>query len=109
MAPSPDPRRRQPNEAIGMRILVAGATGAVGRPLVAQLVADGHSIVGPTRSAPKAASLRTLGAEAMVADALDAAALRDAVLAAAIRLAPRSSPPPGARRPRGGPAMPGCA
>jgi nucleoside-diphosphate-sugar epimerase len=65
-----------------MRILVAGATGAVGRPLVSQLVAAGHSVVGLTRSAAKAATIRALGAEAVVADALDAAALRDAVVAA---------------------------
>ena len=66
-----------------MRILVAGATGAVGRPLVAQLVAAGHSVAGLTRSAAKAATIRALGAEAVVADALDATALRAAVLAAA--------------------------
>jgi 2-alkyl-3-oxoalkanoate reductase len=66
-----------------MRILVAGATGAVGRPLVAQLVAAGHSVVGLTRSAAKAASLQALGADAVVANALDVKALRDVVVAAA--------------------------
>jgi len=65
-----------------MRILVAGATGAVGRSLVSQLVAAGHSVVGLTRSAAKAATIRALGAEAVVADALDAKALRGAVVAA---------------------------
>jgi nucleoside-diphosphate-sugar epimerase len=33
-----------------MRVLVAGASGAIGRPLVAQLVAASHTVVGMTRS-----------------------------------------------------------
>jgi 2-alkyl-3-oxoalkanoate reductase len=33
-----------------MRVLVAGASGVIGRPLVAQLVAAGHTVVGMTRS-----------------------------------------------------------
>lgn len=33
-----------------MRVLIAGASGTIGRPLVAQLVAAGHTVVGMTRS-----------------------------------------------------------
>jgi nucleoside-diphosphate-sugar epimerase len=54
-----------------MKIFIAGATGAVGRPLVAQLVDRGHEVVGMTRSESKQALLRDLGARAVVADALD--------------------------------------
>ncbi|WP_028347034.1 NAD-dependent epimerase/dehydratase family protein [Bradyrhizobium murdochi] len=65
-----------------MRIFVAGATGAVGRPLVAALIAAGHSVVGTTRTAAKAAIIRRMGAEPAIADGLDAPAIRAAVLAA---------------------------
>jgi nucleoside-diphosphate-sugar epimerase len=66
-----------------MRVLVAGATGAIGRPLVDRLLADGHAVVGTTRDERRAAALRERGAEAVVLDAFDAAAVRAAVLAAA--------------------------
>jgi nucleoside-diphosphate-sugar epimerase len=61
-----------------MRIFIAGASGAVGQPLVRRLVAEGHRVTGMTRTEGKAQLLRDLGAEPVVADALD----RDAVLAA---------------------------
>ena len=54
-----------------MRVFVAGATGAIGRQLVPRLVAAGHAVVGMTRSESKRALLRELGAEPVVADALD--------------------------------------
>jgi nucleoside-diphosphate-sugar epimerase len=54
-----------------MRIFVAGATGALGRPLVAQLVKNGHEVTGMTRSESKQDLLRELGARPVVADALD--------------------------------------
>jgi nucleoside-diphosphate-sugar epimerase len=62
-----------------MKIFVAGATGAIGRPLVAQLREAGHGVVGMTRSEERAEALRTAGAEAVVADALDAGAVRQAI------------------------------
>ena len=65
-----------------MRILVAGATGAIGRELVPQLMAAGHSVVGTTRTARKAEIIRRMGAEPAIADGLDAQAVRAAVLAA---------------------------
>ena len=63
-----------------MRILVAGATGAVGSRLVPRLVAAGHSVTGLMRSAAKVRALSRAGAAAAVADALDFAAVREALL-----------------------------
>jgi len=54
-----------------MRVLVAGATGAMGRQLVPRLVEAGHEVHGMTRSETKEALLRGLGAVPVVADALD--------------------------------------
>lgn len=54
-----------------MRVLVAGATGALGVPLVTQLSAAGHTVLGITRSEDGAARLRSLGAEPVIADVLD--------------------------------------
>ncbi|HEX4438656.1 MAG TPA: NAD(P)-dependent oxidoreductase [Thermoanaerobaculia bacterium] len=62
-----------------MRVFLAGATGAVGKRLVPMLVAKGHSVVGMTHSAGKAGALRAAGAEPVVADGLDRAAVFDAV------------------------------
>ncbi len=67
-----------------MRIFIAGASGAVGKPLVRQLVAAGHEVTGMTRTPGKAAALRELGAVPVVADALD----RDAVMAAVAEARP---------------------
>ncbi|MDQ4058438.1 MAG: NAD(P)-dependent oxidoreductase [Actinomycetota bacterium] len=63
-----------------MKVFVAGATGAVGRHLVPLLVAGGHEVVGLTRSPNKAASLRQAGAEPVVADGLDGAAVERALM-----------------------------
>jgi nucleoside-diphosphate-sugar epimerase len=54
-----------------MKILVAGATGALGKQLVPRLVANRHDVAGITRSASKQDALRALGARPIVADALD--------------------------------------
>jgi nucleoside-diphosphate-sugar epimerase len=62
-----------------MRVFVAGATGAIGAQLVPQLVARGHDVVGMTRSADRRDAVRALGAEPVVADALDAEAVQRAV------------------------------
>jgi 2-alkyl-3-oxoalkanoate reductase len=58
-----------------MRVLVAGATGAVGRQLVPQLVAAGHEVSATTRSQPKIESLRAAGAAAYLLDGMDGAAV----------------------------------
>jgi nucleoside-diphosphate-sugar epimerase len=63
-----------------MRILVAGATGAIGSRLVPRLVAAGHAVTGLTRSPAKVEALSGAGAAATVVDALDFAAVRAALL-----------------------------
>jgi 2-alkyl-3-oxoalkanoate reductase len=62
-----------------MKVLVAGATGAVGRPLLPLLVGAGHEVLGTTRSEAKAEQIRELGAEPAVVNALDPEALRAVV------------------------------
>jgi len=64
---------------MNMRVFVAGATGAIGRRLVPQLVAHGHQVIATTRSADKAQSLRALGAVAVIVDGLDGASVGEAV------------------------------
>jgi nucleoside-diphosphate-sugar epimerase len=65
-----------------VRVFVAGASGAIGRPLIRQLLAAGHEVTGMTRREEKAAELREAGADAVVCDVFDAEALREAVVAA---------------------------
>jgi nucleoside-diphosphate-sugar epimerase len=65
-----------------MRIFVAGATGVLGRALVPQLVAQGHEVVGMSRTGPKQELVRSLGARPVIADALDADAVAHAVASA---------------------------
>lgn len=65
-----------------MRILVAGATGAIGRPLIAQLRGLGHDLVALTRSSEKARTLAQQGVEPAIADVFDADALKAAVIRA---------------------------
>jgi 2-alkyl-3-oxoalkanoate reductase len=62
-----------------MKIFVAGATGALGQQLVPQLVANGHDVVGMTRTESKQDLVRSLGARPAVADALDPDAVAQAV------------------------------
>jgi nucleoside-diphosphate-sugar epimerase len=66
-----------------MRVFLAGATGVLGVRLVPLLVEAGHEVAGATRSPEKRDGLRALGAEVVVADILDTAALRDAVVSLA--------------------------
>ena len=54
-----------------MKVLVAGAAGVMGAQLLPRLVADGHEVVGMTRSAAKAGAIEAAGARAAIADALD--------------------------------------
>ena len=54
-----------------MKILVAGATGAVGRRLVPLLVAAGHHVIATTRTPDKLNGLRAEGADPIVMDGLD--------------------------------------
>ncbi len=65
-----------------MRVLVAGATGAIGRPLLSRLLTSGHHVIGTTRMPQKVPQLRADGAEPIVVDVLDAAAVLSAVMSA---------------------------
>ena len=58
-----------------MRVLLAGATGAIGRQLVPQLVEAGHQVTAITRSEEKLGMLGELGAEAVLCDVFDAGRL----------------------------------
>lgn len=58
-----------------MKVFVAGASGAIGKPLLSQLAAAGYQVVAMTRSAQNAERLGAQGAETVMADALDRAAV----------------------------------
>jgi nucleoside-diphosphate-sugar epimerase len=62
-----------------MRVLVAGGTGAIGLPLVRQLVARGHQVTATTRRPERAERLRGLGATVATMHGLDAASVGEAV------------------------------
>jgi len=62
-----------------MRVFVAGASGAIGRPLIPKLVAAGHEVTGMTRSEERAEAVREAGARAAVLDVFDTEALRGAI------------------------------
>lgn len=59
-----------------MKVLVAGATGAIGRPLIAALIAAQHEVVGMTTSSAGSQALREKGADAVIVNVLN-----DAVVA----------------------------
>ena len=61
-----------------MRVLVAGASGVLGRRIVRQLVARNHTVVGLARSATAEATVRSLGGEPRRADLFDADAVAQA-------------------------------
>jgi nucleoside-diphosphate-sugar epimerase len=63
-----------------MRVLVTGASGAIGSRLVPQLIDAGHEVVGTHNSPSSAEVVRTLGAKPVRLDLLDARAVRKAVL-----------------------------
>jgi 2-alkyl-3-oxoalkanoate reductase len=65
-----------------VRIFVAGASGAIGTRLVAQLIDAGHEVIGTHHSPSNAERLRGLGAKPVALDLLDLAAVRKAVLEA---------------------------
>ena len=66
-----------------MRVFIAGGSGAVGRQLIPQLVAAGHHVVSISRTENRVARLRSLGAEALLADVFDRAQLQRVVADAA--------------------------
>lgn len=62
-----------------MRVLVAGATGVVGRQLVPQLLARGHQVIATTTTASRCTALAEVGAQAVVMDGLDRRSVHDVV------------------------------
>ncbi len=56
-----------------MLVLVAGATSVPGLPLLRELNARGHQVVGVTRSSSKASEIESAGAKPVVADVFNAA------------------------------------
>ncbi len=63
-----------------MRVFVTGASGAIGRRLIPQLIDAGHDVIGTHNAAASAHVLRSLGAAPVKLDLLDARAVREAVL-----------------------------
>jgi 2-alkyl-3-oxoalkanoate reductase len=63
-----------------MRVLVVGASGAIGTRLVPQLIDHGHEVIGTFRSPANAGRVRAFGAKAVALDLLDAGAVRKGVL-----------------------------
>src|SRR5437868_754507 len=64
------------------RVFVAGATGAVGRPLVEQLVRRGYDVFGTTRSPARAEGIERAGGRPVIVDAYDRDGMAGAVAAA---------------------------
>jgi len=62
-----------------MNVFVAGASGAIGRPLIAELVRRGHTVTGMTRSDAGARALADLGAAVARVSAFDATRLEEAL------------------------------
>jgi 2-alkyl-3-oxoalkanoate reductase len=67
-----------------MKVFVAGASGAIGRPLVERLTRAGHEVTGMLRPGENDDELRRLRAEPISVDAFD----RDAVRATLARAKP---------------------
>lgn len=62
-----------------MRVLLAGATGAIGQRLLPQILAAGHEVTATTRNPAKADRLKELGAAPAIVDGLDGDAIGKAV------------------------------
>ncbi|MGB0124573.1 MAG: NAD(P)-dependent oxidoreductase [Silvibacterium sp.] len=62
-----------------MRVFVAGASGAIGEPLIAELLKKGHSVAGMTTSEARAKNLESHGAEPVIVDAFHAAEVEAAL------------------------------
>ena len=62
-----------------MRVLLAGASGAIGHTLTPALVAAGHVVHGTTRSDSHAAAIERAGATAVIMDGLDPGSVLRAV------------------------------
>ena len=61
-----------------MKVLIAGATGAIGRPLIRRLNRN-HSVFALARSPESSRAIATLDVEPVAADALDAASVKTSI------------------------------
>lgn len=79
-----------------MRIVIAGATGVIGRRVVPQLTAAGHEVTGVARSAGRVEAVGRTGARPVIVDLFDRTAVaaavagHDAVINLATRIPPSS-------------------
>jgi len=64
-----------------MKVFVAGASGAIGQPLIAELIRKGHTVAGMTHSEAGAKRLREYGVEVAIANAFDKGAVEAALRA----------------------------
>jgi nucleoside-diphosphate-sugar epimerase len=62
-----------------VKIFIAGASGAIGEPLIAELVRQGHTVTGMTRSEAGMQKLISLGATGVQVSAFDAVAVEKAL------------------------------
>lgn len=62
-----------------MKVFLAGATGAIGQALIDCLLDEEQTVIGMARSAKAARRLTGMGVEAVIADALDAGAVQEAL------------------------------
>ena len=60
-----------------MNVLIAGATGAIGRSLVPTLVKEGHEVFAVTRVPEKSQGLKDMGAQTVVGNVFDASWLNE--------------------------------
>src|SRR6266851_3088339 len=85
-----------------MKVFIAGASGVLGRRLVRQFVARGHSVFGLVRTPKAESAVREAGGEPRHADLFDAESLARAaegcetVIHAATAIPPNKNPPPAA-------------
>ncbi len=101
---------------LGVRVVLSGGTGALGRACVPSLVQAGHDVVALTRSSRGAAVVEAMGATPARGDVLDVDSLvraldgADAVVNLATGAPSGTSPGSPARgAPTTGCAPPGCA
>jgi len=84
-----------------MKVFIAGASGVLGRRLVGQLTARGHSVIGQVRSAKAESVVKAAGGEPRHADLFDAESLSkaaegcDTVIHAATAIPTKQKPAPG--------------
>jgi len=62
-----------------MKVFVAGASGAVGIPIVKELIKQGHEVAAMTRSERGTQQLQTLGAKVVSIDAFDCKQVKEAL------------------------------